>query len=150
MGMATTKRFETPDETRDFEHGRVDMVRLAGAKAAQSTFGPGWRWSTDIKPVVGTDSCQAHHVGVIVSGTMHVVHNDGTEADLVSGAGYVIGTTFSASQVATAGRVRKGETSSESGASAKPSKRVATMRPGSACSQAHMSAASWSERRAVE
>jgi len=90
MGMATTKRFETPDETRDFEHGRVDMVRLAGATAAQSTFGPGWRWSTDIKPVVGTDSCQAHHVGYCVSGSLHVVTDEGNEFDLGAGDVYEI------------------------------------------------------------
>src|SRR5207244_2697387 len=75
---------------RDFEHGRVDMVRLAGATAAQSTFGPGWRWSTDIKPVVGTDSCQAHHVGYCVSGSLHVVTDEGNEFDLGAGDVYEI------------------------------------------------------------
>ena len=90
MGEATTKRFESPDETRDFEHGRVDIVRLAGSTAAQSTFGPGWHWSTDIKPVVGTDSCQAHHVGYCVSGSLHVVTDEGNEFDLGAGDVYEI------------------------------------------------------------
>ena len=63
-------------------YGRHDPARL--------TAQPGWKWSECIKPVVGGDSCQAHHVGVIVSGTMHVVHNDGTEGDITAGDGYVI------------------------------------------------------------
>jgi hypothetical protein len=51
---------------------------------------PGWRWSECIKPIVGGESCQSHHVGVLISGAMHVVHNDGTESDIATGSGYVI------------------------------------------------------------
>ncbi len=51
---------------------------------------PGWRWSECIKPVAGTDSCQSHHVGVVVGGQMHVVHDDGSEAEIVPGTAYVI------------------------------------------------------------
>ena len=90
MGEATTKRFEAPDETRDFEHGRVDVVRLAGSTAAQATFEPGWRWSTDLKPIVGTDSCQGHHVGYCVSGSLHVVTDEGHEFDIGAGDVYEI------------------------------------------------------------
>jgi hypothetical protein len=46
MGEAATKRFETPDETRELEHGRIDIVHLAGSTAAHVTFEPGWRWAT--------------------------------------------------------------------------------------------------------
>jgi hypothetical protein len=84
------KSFESPDETRTPDKTRVDVVDLGSVKAARLTAQPGWRWSECIKPVVGGDSCQAHHVGVIVSGTMHVVHDDGTEADAVPGTAYVI------------------------------------------------------------
>jgi hypothetical protein len=49
---------------------------------------PGWKWSDCIKPVAGTDSCQAHHVGVMISGTLHVVHDDGTEGDVTPGMAY--------------------------------------------------------------
>ena len=40
--------------------------------------------------VVGGDSCQARHVGMITSGRMHIVHDDGTEADAGPGDVYVI------------------------------------------------------------
>src|SRR5207253_8750985 len=90
MASINAKSFDTPDETRTPEKTKVEVVDLGGPKAARMTAQPGWRWSECIKPVVGGDSCQAHHVGVIVSGTMHVVHNDGTESDIPAGSGYVI------------------------------------------------------------
>jgi hypothetical protein len=60
------------------------------ATAARFAFEPGWKWSECVKPVVGTDKCQVHHVGFIQSGTMHVVHEDGTELELGPGNAYEI------------------------------------------------------------
>jgi mannose-6-phosphate isomerase-like protein (cupin superfamily) len=68
----------------------LDVVDLGRCKAARLTLQPGWRWSKDVKPVAGTPSCQSHHVGTVISGKMHVVHNDGTEVDLKKGDVYVI------------------------------------------------------------
>lgn len=76
--------------TRSPNKTRVDVVDLGSAKAARLTAEPGWRWFECIKPVVGTDSCRARHVGVVVSGRMHVVHDDGSEGDLAPGDVYVI------------------------------------------------------------
>ena len=84
------KRFDSPDETRTPEKTRVDVVRLGDTTAGRFTFEPGWKWSECIKPVVGTESCQAHHVGTVVAGSMHVVHEDGTEQDIGAGDAYVI------------------------------------------------------------
>ena len=84
-GKAATKRSETPDETRELEHGRIDIVHPAGSTAAHVTFEPSWRWATDIKPLVGTDSCQAHHVGHCVEGSLHVVTDEGSEFDIGAG-----------------------------------------------------------------
>ena len=44
----------------------------------------------DQKPVVGGDSCQTPHLGVIVSGRIHIAHDDGTEADIGPGVAYTI------------------------------------------------------------
>ena len=83
--------FESPDEVRSPDKTKVDVVRMgAGATAARLTLQPGWRWSECIKPVAGTDSCQVRHVGIVQSGAMHVVHDDGTEEDLGPGEAYVI------------------------------------------------------------
>ena len=90
MAGLTAKPFDTPDETRTPDKAKMEVLDLGSVKAARLTAQPGWRWSECIKPVVGGDSCQAHHVGVIISGTMHVVHNDGTEGDITAGTGYEI------------------------------------------------------------
>ena len=50
---------------------------------------PGWRWSDDVKPVVGTDLCTARHQMYIVSGRMRVVM-DGAEWELGPGDAVVI------------------------------------------------------------
>ena len=82
--------FDSPDETRRPDKSRVDVVSMGETKAARLTFEPGWRWSECIKPVAGTDSCQARHVGVVVSGRLHVVHEDGTEGEVGAGEAYVV------------------------------------------------------------
>jgi hypothetical protein len=86
----TVKSFNAPDETRAPDKTAVDVVDLGSAKAARMTMQPGWRWSECIQPVVGGDSCQARHVGMVASGQMHIVHEDGTEADLGPGDAYMI------------------------------------------------------------
>jgi hypothetical protein len=90
MAALVAKSFESPDEVRSPDRTTVEVVDLGSVKVGRLTADPGWRWSECIKPLVGGDSCQAHHVGVLVSGTMHVVHDGGEEADLTSGSAYVI------------------------------------------------------------
>ena len=95
--MSTTEttlrvgRLDSPDETRPFHgHGAMAVVELGETTAGRGTFEPGWRWSQDVKPIAGTDSCQAHHTLYIISGRMHVVMNDGTEADIGPGDAAII------------------------------------------------------------
>ncbi|MPY85581.1 MAG: cupin [Actinophytocola sp.] len=90
MASLSSKSFDTPDETRAPDKTKVEVVRLGAATVARVTFQPGWRWSECVKPVVGTESCQARHVGALVSGSLHVVHDDGAEADVGPGSAYVI------------------------------------------------------------
>src|SRR5262249_15457659 len=90
MAGLTTKSFEQPDEVRAPSKTKVEVVDLGGVKAARMQVEPGWTWSECIKPVAGTESCQVHHVGVLVSGAMHVRHSDGSEGDLTPGTAYVI------------------------------------------------------------
>jgi mannose-6-phosphate isomerase-like protein (cupin superfamily) len=91
LGMATEKKsLDSPEETRTFDNGRVDLADLAGQKAGRYTLQPGWKWSEAVKPIAKTDSCQVHHVGYVVSGTLHVVHQDGTEIDVRAGDLYEV------------------------------------------------------------
>lgn len=90
MPGVETKSFDSPDETRTPDKSKLEVVQLGATTAARATFQPGWKWSECIKPVVGTDSCQARHVGTVVSGRLHVVHEDGSEGDAGPGDAYVI------------------------------------------------------------
>jgi hypothetical protein len=81
----TSLSFSKPNEVRDFPNGKVELVELGGVTFGRATFHPGWRWSTHLKPIAGTNSCQAAHLGVQLSGTMHVKMDDGTERDIKAG-----------------------------------------------------------------
>lgn len=84
------KSFDRADEQRTPDKTQVDIVRLGDVQVARFTMQPGWKWSECIKPVAGTDRCGARHVGVVVNGRMHVVQEDGTEAEAGAGEAYVI------------------------------------------------------------
>jgi hypothetical protein len=71
--------FAQPDEVREFPHGRAEIVHLGGVDIGRLTLEPGWRWSTDVKPIAGTDLCQAPHMQYHVSGRVRVRMADGTE-----------------------------------------------------------------------
>ena len=89
---ATTenKSFASPDETRTFERGVVELVDIAGTQIGRLTLQPGWRWSEHVKPIAGTDSCQVPHDGYAVSGQLRIFHDDGTETDIAAGDAYSI------------------------------------------------------------
>jgi hypothetical protein len=90
MKGINARSFDAPDMTRAPDRALVEVLDLDTATVARMTLHPGWRWSESIKPVVGTDSCQARHLGLAVAGHIHVVHEDGTEADIGPGEAYVI------------------------------------------------------------
>jgi hypothetical protein len=90
MAGITSKSFESPDEQRSPDKTDVRVVHLGEVHAARMTLQPGWRWSDCVKPLVGTDSCQVHHVGTATSGRLHVAHEDGSSVDIAPGDAYVI------------------------------------------------------------
>jgi hypothetical protein len=71
--------FGQPVEVREFPHGRAEIVKLGDVEIGRLVLEPGWRWSNDVKPIAGTDLCQAPHMQYHVSGRIHVVMADGTE-----------------------------------------------------------------------
>jgi hypothetical protein len=90
MAGVEARDFHSPDETRTPDKTRSEIVRMEGATVARVRLEAGWRWSECIKPVVGTDSCQVRHVGVMIQGRLAVQHDDGSHAELASGDAYVI------------------------------------------------------------
>jgi hypothetical protein len=80
------KNVNTPDEVREFAGvGRGGVLSVGGHPVLYGTFEPGWKWSEHIKPIAGTDSCEAAHLLYCVSGHMHIVMDDGSEADIHPG-----------------------------------------------------------------
>jgi hypothetical protein len=90
MSAATSKSFDAPDELRTPPNANIAVVDLNGGKMARFSLEPGWRWSESVKPIVGTDAGMAHHLGVLVSGGMHVVGADGSEYEIGPGTAYEI------------------------------------------------------------
>src|SRR5438067_12824765 len=72
------KSLNSPEEVRKFDNGKVELVNVAGAAVGRATFEPGWKWSTCVKPIAKTNSCQAAHYGYQLSGTMTTRMDDGT------------------------------------------------------------------------
>jgi len=85
MSAAERKTFDHPDETRSFEKGSLDLVDVAGAQIGRLVLEPGWRWSDHVKPLAGTEWCEAPHFQYHVSGTLRIQMADGTELDAVAG-----------------------------------------------------------------
>lgn len=85
MGRINLKRFTTPDETRTFPNGKAALLKFGTDVVGLASFEPGWKWSKDVKPIAGTQSCEAAHNGYVLAGRMHVVMDDGEAVDLKAG-----------------------------------------------------------------
>jgi hypothetical protein len=80
------KNFDSPDEVRPFEgNGQAEVLNIGGKVVGRATFEPGWKWSDNVKPIAGTDSCQVSHLGYVISGRMRVFMDDGTEKEIGPG-----------------------------------------------------------------
>jgi hypothetical protein len=85
MPQIEKRSFDSPDDVRPAGSGEGRTVKIGGVTFARVTLPPGWRWSKDVKPITQTDACQAHHVGYMVSGRLHVVLSDGSEEEFGPG-----------------------------------------------------------------
>jgi len=87
MAGEEKKSLDSPDEVRRFGNGHMDVVKIGSGTVGKGTFEVGWRWSKDVKPIAGTELCQAPHFMYQMSGRMRVVLADGSEME--SGPGDV-------------------------------------------------------------
>lgn len=81
MATPEHKTFSAPDEVRPFPGGKAEILNIGSGVIGRLVFEPGWRWSKDVKPLVGTDLCEAPHFQYHISGTLHVTNDDGSEFD---------------------------------------------------------------------
>src|SRR6266702_5316329 len=85
MPNVTLKRFEVPDEVRRFPRGRLDLVAVGGLMIGRATHEPGYRWSVDTAPSVGTSRCHLEHVGLVLQGRATTAFDDGRAWELTPG-----------------------------------------------------------------
>jgi class 3 adenylate cyclase len=79
------QRFSEASDVRMIPRGRIDVVELDDTVVGRMTYEPGWRWSVDVKPIAGTDTCQYHHLGITLSGHLRAQMPDGTELEIGPG-----------------------------------------------------------------
>jgi quercetin dioxygenase-like cupin family protein len=91
MPETAIKRFDTTDEVRHFEKGKFELVRIGGMTIGRASYEPGWKWSEHVGPTAGTATCEVEHVGLVVSGRIMVLMNDGTEIEMGPGDLFSIG-----------------------------------------------------------
>ena len=75
------RQFAAPDEVRPFDRGRLELLHVGGSDIGRLVLQPGWRWSNDVKPIAGTELCEAPHFQYHVAGTLHIEMADGTSYD---------------------------------------------------------------------
>lgn len=88
MANLERKQMDAADEVRKFGHGQMDVVHIGGGTVGRFRAEPGWKWSNDVRPIAGTELCQAPHFLYQISGRMAVKMADGAEAE--SGPGDVV------------------------------------------------------------
>jgi hypothetical protein len=80
------RRSTTPDpllaavkgaERRNIGHVQLEVGRAGDARVKRMIYPAGFRWSVDMKPVVGTDLCMHAHVGFLARGEIHIEYADG-------------------------------------------------------------------------
>jgi hypothetical protein len=79
MDKAQLASFGKPVEVREFPKGRLELIKIGNATVGRATFEPGWKWSTSVKPIAKTKSCEAAHFQYHASGVLKIVMDDGTE-----------------------------------------------------------------------
>jgi hypothetical protein len=70
------RNFESPDEVREFELGRFELVHIGGTTLGRATYQPGWKWSEHVGPSLGLTRCPVEHVGLVVSGMATAAFED--------------------------------------------------------------------------
>ena len=79
------KSFDAPDEVRRFPKGIVHLVHVGSVTLGRGILEPGFRWSTSLRPIQGTASCQIHHLQLMLQGRFHVEMDDGQAVEFGPG-----------------------------------------------------------------
>ena len=86
MGLdVILKRFDQPDEVREFELGKFELVHMGKMTVGRATYQPGWKWSEHVGAAMGLTSCTVEHVGMVVAGAAVAAMDDGRIIEMRAG-----------------------------------------------------------------
>ena len=88
---AIVRRFDAPDEHRDFPLGVFDLVQLGGMTVGRAEYEPGWRWSEHVGRALGKASCDVPHLGLVLAGRNRIEMDDGRVVEVGPGDLFEIG-----------------------------------------------------------
>jgi hypothetical protein len=77
-------------DTRELNGVRVDTMKAASARVQRVLYPAGYRWSTHVKPAVGTELCEHAHVGFLARGKMEGEYADGCTFSFTAPAQLVV------------------------------------------------------------
>jgi class 3 adenylate cyclase len=81
MSGIFVRNFKDADERVDFDHGHLDLIKASSLALGWEVLEPGWRWSEHVKPIVGTERCELHHVSIVLEGRVGFETRDGELAE---------------------------------------------------------------------
>lgn len=90
MTRSIAKSFRSPDEIREIPKGKVEVLDLDGFACGKVRYEPGFRWSECLRDSVGTEFCEAKHIGYVLAGRLRVRMADGTETEVAAGDAYIV------------------------------------------------------------
>jgi class 3 adenylate cyclase len=86
MSGIVVRSFQDADERVAFDHGHVDLIKVSSLALGWEVLEPGWRWSVHVKPIVGTERCEFHHVSIVLEGRVGFESRDGELAEAGPGS----------------------------------------------------------------
>jgi class 3 adenylate cyclase len=81
MSGIVIRSFGDAQERVTFDHGYLDLVKASSLALGREVLEPGWRWSQHVKPIVGTERCEFHHVTIVLEGRVGFESRDGELAE---------------------------------------------------------------------
>jgi len=89
--VANTRRFNEPDELREFPLGRFELVQIGGMTVGRAEYAPGWRWSEHVGAANGEAVCEVAHIGFVISGRNLIEMTDGRRIEIGPGDLFEVG-----------------------------------------------------------
>lgn len=84
------KRFEQPDEVREMQKGKFELIHVGGMTIGRATYEPGWKWSEHVGPSRGQRLCPVEHVGLVLAGKATAAFENGAVFELTPGTLFYI------------------------------------------------------------